>query len=153
MTLTLPVANPHAQYLSHQAEIDQAIAAALGGNRYILGPQTQAFEAEFAAYTGLQYGVGVGSGTDAVHLAIRALGIGAGDEVISVAHTAVATVSAIEQAGATPVLIDIDPITYTLEPGLIERAITPRTRAILPVHLYGSPADLSPIVDLARQHI
>jgi dTDP-3-amino-3,4,6-trideoxy-alpha-D-glucose transaminase len=149
--MTILVANPQAQYLSHQVEIDQAIAAALRGNRYILGPQTQAFEAEFAAYLGLKHSVGVGSGTEALHLAIRALDIGPGDEVITVAHTAVATVAAIELSGATPVLVDIDPHTYTIDPAKIEAALTPRTRAIIPVHLYGGPADLSPILDLAQR--
>jgi dTDP-4-amino-4,6-dideoxygalactose transaminase len=148
----IPAANPRAQYLSHQTEIDVAIAAALGGNRYILGPQTQAFEQEFAAYLGVRYASGVGSGTEALHVAIRACGLGPGDEIITVAHTAVATVSAIELAGATPVLVDIDPASYTIDPNKIAAAITPRTRAIIPVHLYGAAANLSPIVDLARQH-
>ncbi len=148
----IPAANPQAQYLSHQAEIDAAIAAALGGNRYILGPQTQAFEQEFAAYLGVRYASGVGSGTEALHVAIRACGLGPGDEIITVAHTAVATVAAIELAGATPVLVDIDPVTYTIDPDQIEAAITPRTKAIIPVHLYGAAADLNPIVDLARRH-
>ncbi len=152
VSILIPAANPHAQYLSHQAEIDVAIAAALSGNRYILGPETLAFEQEFAAYLGVAYAIGVGSGTDALHLAIRACGLGPGDEIITVAHTAVATVSAIESAGATPVLVDIDPATYTLDPNQIERAITPRTKAIIPVHLYGAAADLKPMIDLARRH-
>lgn len=152
MARTIPAANPAAQYLSHQAEINAAIAAVLDGNRYILGPQTQEFEQEFAAYLGVAYAVGVGSGTEALHLALRACQIGAGDEVITVSHTAVATVSAIELAGAAPVLVDIDPATYTLDPDLIERSITPRTRAIIPVHLYGGAAHLNPIVDLARKY-
>jgi len=151
MSSAIPAANPQAQYLSHQAEIDAAIAAALGGNRYILGPQTQAFEQEFAAYLGVRYASGVGSGTEALHIAIRACGLGPGDEIITVAHTAVATVAAIELAGATPVLVDIDPVTYTIDPGRIEAAITPRTKAIIPVHLYGAAADLNPIIDLARR--
>src|SRR5512135_2436011 len=148
----IPAANPHAQYFSHKTEIDEAIKAAIDGNRYILGPQTKAFEHEFAEYVGLKYGVGVGSGTEALHLAIRACEIGAGDDVITVAHTAVATVAAIELAGAAPVLVDIDPVAYTIDPGKIEAAITPRTRAIIPVHLYGAAADLNPIIDLARRH-
>jgi dTDP-4-amino-4,6-dideoxygalactose transaminase len=152
MAGAIPVANPRAQYLSHRAEVDAAIAAALDGNRYILGPQTQAFEQEFAAYLGVRYARGVGSGTEALHVAIRAFGLGPGDEIITVAHTAVATVSAIELAGATPVLVDIDPAAYTIDPGVIAAAITPRTKAIIPVHLYGAAADLNPIVDLARQH-
>jgi dTDP-4-amino-4,6-dideoxygalactose transaminase len=152
MSRAIPAANPAAQYLSHQTEINAAIAAVLGGNRYILGPQTQAFEQEFAAYLGVAYAVGVGSGTEALHLALRACHIGAGAEVITVSHTAVATVSAIELAGAAPVLVDIDPLTYTIDPKVIERAITPRTRAIIPVHLYGGAANLNPIVDLARKY-
>jgi dTDP-3-amino-3,4,6-trideoxy-alpha-D-glucose transaminase len=152
VTITIPAANPRAQYLSHQREIDAAIAAALDGNRYILGPQTRSFEAEFAGYLGVKFGVGVGSGTEALHLAIRACEIGPGDEVITVSHTAVATVAAIELAGATPVLVDIDPRTYTLDPDRLAAAITPRTKAIIPVHLYGGPADLDPILKIARQH-
>jgi dTDP-4-amino-4,6-dideoxygalactose transaminase len=152
MASAIPAANPYAQYLSHKTEIDAAIAAALDGNRYILGPETQAFEQELAAYLGVRYASGVGSGTEALHVAIRACGLGPGDEIITVSHTAVATVAAIELAGATPVLVDIDPITHTIDPQLIERAITPRTKAIIPVHLYGAAANLNPIVDLARRH-
>ena len=150
--MNIPAANPRAQYLSHQTEIDVAIAAALDGNRYILGPQTHAFEQEFAAYLGVCCASGVGSGTEALHIAIRACGLGPGDEIITVSHTAVATVSAIELAGATPVLVDIDPVTYTIDPNKITAAITPRTKAIIPVHLYGAAANLNPIVDLARRH-
>ncbi len=150
--MNIPAANPQAQYASHKTEIDAAIAAALDGNRYILGPQTQAFEQEFAAYLGVRFASGVGSGTEALHIAIRACGLGPGDEIITVAHTAVATVAAIELAGAVPVLVDIDPATYTIDPNKIAAAITPRTRAIIPVHLYGAAANLSPIVELAQQH-
>ena len=150
MTISIPAANPRAQYLSHKAEIDAAMAEAIDSNRYILGPQTQAFEAELAGYIGVKYGVGVGSGTEALHIAIRACEIGPGDEVITVSHTAVATVVAIELTGATPVLVDIDPITYTLDPAKLEAAITPRTKAIIPVHLYGGAADLDPILKIAR---
>ena len=150
--MMIPAANPHAQYLSHKTEIDEAIKAAIDGNRYILGPQTNAFEHEFAEYIGLTYGVGVGSGTEALHLAIRACKIGAGDDVITVSHTAVATVSAIELAGATPVLVDIDPTTFTLDPRKLETAITPRTKAIIPVHIYGGSANLDPILKIAKRH-
>src|SRR5512135_157743 len=148
----IPAANPHAQYFSHKTEIDEAIKAAIDGNRYILGPQTKAFEHEFAEYVGLKYGVGVGSGTEALHLAIRACEIGGGDDVITVAHTAVATVSAIELAGATPVLVDIDPATFTLDPQKLESAITPRTKAIIPVHIYGGSANLDPILKIAKRY-
>ena len=152
MAQPIPAANPQAQYLSHKTEIDAAIAATLGGNRYILGPQTQAFEQEFAAYLGVRFASGVGSGTEALHVAIRACGLGPGDEIITVAHTAVATVAAIELAGATPVLVDINPFTYTLDPDKLEAALTPRTKAVIPVHLYGGAADLNPIVEIARRH-
>jgi dTDP-4-amino-4,6-dideoxygalactose transaminase len=144
--------NPLAQYLSHKDEIDEAIQRVLGKGWYILGDEVEAFESEFSAYLGVEYGIGVGSGTEALHLALKSFGIGAGDEVITVSHTAVATVAAIELCGATPVLIDIEPDYYTLDPGKLEQAITPATKAIVPVHLYGQPADLSPILELARAH-
>jgi dTDP-4-amino-4,6-dideoxygalactose transaminase len=148
----IPQANPHAQYASHQAEIDQAIARVLDKGRYILGEEATAFEREFATYIGVHFGIGVGSGTEALHLALRACGVGPGDEVITVSHTAVATVSAIELCGARPVLVDIDPRSFTLDPNQLETAITPATRAIIPVHLYGQSADLEPILSIARQH-
>ena len=147
----IPQANPHAQYISHQAEIDQAIARVLEKGRYILGEEAAAFEREFADYIGVRFGVGVGSGTEALHLALRACGVGPGDEVITVAHTAVATVAAIELCGATPVMVDIDPRSFTLDPTKLEAAITPATRAVIPVHLYGQSADLEPILSLARK--
>lgn len=145
-------ANPRAQYLAHQTEIDAAIARVLNNGRYILGEEEQAFEEEFSAYVGVPHGVGVGSGTDALYLALAACQIGEGDEVITVSHTAVATVAAIELAGATPVLIDIERDFFTLDPGKLEAAITSRTKAIIPVHIYGQPADLDPILDIAARH-
>ena len=147
----IPQANPRAQYLRHQAEIDQAIARVLEKGRYILGEEAAAFEHEFADYLGVRFGVGVGSGTEALHLALRACGVRPGDEVITVAHTAVGTVAAIELCGATPVLMDIDPRSFTLDPTKLEAAITPATRAIIPVHLYGQSADLEPILSIARK--
>jgi dTDP-4-amino-4,6-dideoxygalactose transaminase len=144
--------NPQAQYLAHKDDIDAAISRVLSKGWYILGEEVKAFEAEFAAFIGAAHAVGVGSGTEALHLALRACGIGQGDEVITVSHTAVATVSAIELAGATPVLVDIEPDFYTLDPASLEAAITPRTKAIIPVHLYGQPADLEPIMEIARRH-
>ncbi|HTL32215.1 MAG TPA: DegT/DnrJ/EryC1/StrS family aminotransferase [Kofleriaceae bacterium] len=144
-------ANPRAQYVAHQREIDAAILQTLDKGRYILGEQVNAFEREFAAHVGVGHGVGVGNGTDAIHVALRALGIGPGDEVITVAHTAVATVCAIELAGATPELVDIDPVTYTLNPALLRARITPRTKAIVAVHLYGHPADLDEIMMIAGE--
>jgi dTDP-4-amino-4,6-dideoxygalactose transaminase len=143
-------ANPHAQYLAHRAEIDTAIHRVLERGRYILGEEVKAFEKEFADYIGVPHGIGVGSGTEALHLALASCGIGPGDEVITVSHTAVATVAAIELSGAQPVFIDVESGTGTMDPRRLEEAISPRTRAILPVHLYGQPADLDPILQVAR---
>lgn len=133
-------------------ELEQAIQRVLQRGWFILGPEVEAFEGAFAEYHGLAHAVGVANGTDAIELALRAAGIGPGDEVITVAHTAVATVCAIERAGATPVLVDIDPITYTMDPNAAETVITARTRALLPVHLYGHPADMPSLVKLATRH-
>jgi dTDP-4-amino-4,6-dideoxygalactose transaminase len=144
--------NPKAQYLAYKDEIDQAIQRVLDRGWYILGQEVRAFEEEFAAYLDMAHGIGVGSGTEAIHLALAACGIGPGDEVITVSHTAVATIAAIKQAGATPVLVDIEPTYYTLDPYLLEKAITPHTKAIIPVHLYGQAADLPAILAIARQH-
>ena len=146
----IPFLDLRAQYLAIQPEIDAAIAAVFAAGRFILGEQVAAFEQEFAAYCGARHGVGVGSGTEAIHLALLACGIGPGDEVITVPNTAVATVAAIEQSGACPVFVDVDFAARTLDPHKLEAALTPRTRAILPVHLYGAPADLDPILALAR---
>jgi dTDP-4-amino-4,6-dideoxygalactose transaminase len=144
--------NPRAQYKAHKIAIDAAIKRVLESGRYILGDEVSAFEQEFADYIGVRHAVGVGSGTEALHLALVACGIGAGDEVITVAHTAVATVAAIELSGATPVLVDIEPDYFTLDPLQLYSAITPRTKAIVPVHIYGQPADLEVITSIAAQH-
>jgi dTDP-4-amino-4,6-dideoxygalactose transaminase len=133
-------------------ELGAAAQRVLASGWYILGPELEAFEAAFAAYHGIGHAVGVANGTDAVELALRALGIGAGDEVITVAHTAVATVCAVERTGARPVLVDIDAATYTIDPAAAAAAITPRTKALLPVHLYGHPADLTALGALADRH-
>jgi len=143
-------ANPRLQYLAHKDEIDDAIMQVLDRGRYILGEEVEAFEAEFSAYVGKKYGIGVGSGTEGLHLSLIACGIGAGDEVITVSHTAVATVAAIEQAGATPVMVDIEPDFFTIDPQKITTAITPKTKAIIPVHLYGQSVNLDPILEIAR---
>lgn len=140
--------NPREQYLAHREEIDAAIDNVLTNGRYILGPEVEAFEQEFAQYCGVKHAVGVGSGTEALHVALAAMGVGAGDEVITTAHTAVATASAIRLCGATPVFADIEPGTFTIDPHLVEAAITPKTKAIVPVHIYGQPADLAPILKL-----
>ena len=144
--------NPRAQYQRHREAIDEAIARVLESGRYILGAEVEALEHELASYIGGRHAVGVGSGTEALHLALAACGIGRGDEVITVAHTAVATVAAIELAGATPVFIDIEPDYFTLDPEQLEAAVTPKTKAIVPVHIYGQPADLQPVISIAHRH-
>ena len=129
-----------------------AITGTLSAGRFILGERLRAFETAFASYCGAEHAVGVGSGTEALHLALLAVGVKPGDEVITVANTCVPTVSAISFAGAIPVLVDIDRVSYTMDPAGIESAVTPRTRAIIPVHLYGQSADLDPILTTARRH-
>lgn len=145
-------ANPKAQYLAHRQEIDDAVRRVLESGWYILGDEVRAFEEEFAAYLGVGYSIGVGSGTEALHLALVACGIGHGDEVITVSHTAVATVAAIELAGAKPVFVDIDPVTYTMDPDLLENGITSKTKAVIPVHIYGHPAPMGDILTIAREY-
>lgn len=148
----IPLVDLKKQHASVKGEIDTAVARVLESGWYILGQEVTAFEREFATYCDVAHAVGVGSGTEALHLALAACGAGPGDEVITVAHTAIATVAAIELTGAKPVLVDIDPARYTLDPDRLEAAITPRTRAVVPVHLYGCPADLDPIVEIARRY-
>lgn len=133
-------------------EIQSAVDRVLQSGWYILGPEVEAFEADFAKYHGLPHAVSVANGTDAIELALRGAGIGPGDEVITVPHTAVATVCAIERTGAKPLLVDIDPHTYTMSPEAAEAAITPRTKAIVPVHLYGHPAKIDVLRALADRH-
>jgi len=198
MSVIIPQTDPRANYRAHRAEIDAAIAAVLEGGRYILGEQVASFEQEFAAYLGVGYAIGVGSGTDALHLALRACGMGPGLPVFTVAHTAVATVAAVELCGAAPVLVDINPADFTMDPHRLEDAIktnrgeaflpapvvtkgvasdaripdaarspgnptgtlrgasplqgTPFRGAILPVHLYGQPADTTAILAIARRY-
>lgn len=138
-------ANPVAQFHSYQEEIEAAVLRVLRGNRYILGSEVEALEREFSDYIGTTMAIGVANGTDALELAIRALDIGPGDEVITVSHTAVATVAAIEATGAIPVLIDVDPIFYTLNPVQLKEVLTPKSKAVIAVHLYGQSADLDSI--------
>ena len=133
-------------------ELDAAIAGVLDRSEFILGRPVAEFEAAFAAYCGTEAALGVNSGTSALHLALLAAGVRPGDEVITTAFTFVATVAAIGYTGARPVLVDISPASFTIDPARIEAAITPRTRAIVPVHLYGQPADMAPILDIARRH-
>ena len=147
----IPLVDLKAQYHSIKEEIDQAIAGVLESSQFVLGKEVAAFEEAFAAYCGGGEGVGVNSGTSALHLALLAAGVGPGHEVITTPFTFVATVAAICYTGATPVYVDIDPVAYTLDPARLEAAITSRTKAILPVHLYGQPADMDPILEIARR--
>jgi dTDP-4-amino-4,6-dideoxygalactose transaminase len=156
--IIVPQANPGAGYRAHQQEIDAAIRRALDSGWYILGQEVRAFEAEFAAWLGAGTAVGCGNGTDAIALALRGLGIGAGGTVVTVSHTAVATVAAIESTGATPLLIDIEPDHYTMDPAELARVLAepppglPPIRAVVPVHLYGQVADVEVIGTLCRRH-
>ena len=154
--LRIPQTDPRAAYLAQRTEIDAVIARVLDGGAYILGADVEGFEKRFADFIGVAHAIGVASGTDAIELALRACGIGAGDLVFTVSHTAVATVAAIERAGATPVLIDIEPGTYTMAPRELLRALERpppgRPAAILPVHIYGQPAELSGLAEIAQAH-
>ena len=148
----ITTSNPRANYLAYKAEIDQAIQTVLNQPDYVLGPVVEHFEARFSAFIGATHGVGVNSGTDALHLALRGLGIGPGDEVITVSHTSVATVAAIEMSGAVPVLVDIEMPWFSIDAQAAASAIGPRTKAIIAVHLYGQPADLTVLAELCGRH-
>src|ERR1041385_8930433 len=148
----IPVANPAAQLESHRAEISKVLERFLDSDRFILGPEVEAFENEFAKFLGASFCVGVANGTDALALALKSTGASAGDEVITVSHSAVATVAAIEQIGADPVFADIDPVSRCLNPSAIEGLVSLRTKAIVPVHIYGQPAAMDEILAIARRH-
>jgi len=148
----IPIIDLAAQYRELKTEIDAAIACVFESSQFILGKETAAFEEEFSAYCGVPCAIGVNSGTSALHLALLAAGIGPGHEVITVPFTFFATVATIGYVGATAVYVDIDPDTFNIDVSQIEAAITERTRAIMPVHLYGLPADMNPILDIARRH-
>ncbi|MBI2616841.1 DegT/DnrJ/EryC1/StrS family aminotransferase [Candidatus Gottesmanbacteria bacterium] len=135
-----------------QKEIERAILSVVHKCNFILGKEVAQFEEEFASYCQAKYCVGVGSGTDALYLLLRAFNIGKGDEVITVSHSFIATANAISLTGATPIFVDIDPETYTMDPTKIQSRITKRTKAILPVHLYGQPADMNPIIQVAKKY-
>jgi dTDP-4-amino-4,6-dideoxygalactose transaminase len=160
MTITVPQADPGAGYRAQKAEIDAAVARALGSGWYILGKEGEAFEREFAAWLGGREmrAIGCANGTDALMLALRGLGIGPGCTVVTVSHTAVATVAAIEMVGATPLLLDIDPDTYTMDPDELAAVLEdpppglPPIRAAIPVHLYGQGCDLAPMLAAAKRH-
>jgi len=149
---TVPLVDLQAQYRGIKQEINEAITRVLDRSRFILGPEVEAFEQEFASYCGTRYGIGVSSGSSALFLALLAAGVGPGDEVITTPHTFAATTEAISHAGATIRFVDVDPLTGNIDPAGLEAAVTPRTKAILPVHLYGQPADMEPISEVARRH-
>lgn len=152
MPTSIPLVDLRREYARIHAEIDESVARVLHGGWFVLGEETEAFEQEWAAYCGTSFAVGVGNGSDAIQLALRAAGIGPGDEVILPALTSAVTPLAIAIAGARPVFIDVDPERYTLDPEALESAITPQTAAVAVVHLYGCPADMEPILDIARRH-
>ena len=150
--VSVPFVDLKQQYTSIKSEVDAAIARVIENTSFILGPEVRAFEAAFAEYIGARACIAVNSGTAALQLALMAAGIGAGDEVIVPSFTFFATAEAVSVLGATPVFVDVDPVSYTVTAAAIERAITPRTRALIPVHLYGQAADLDPILELAKKH-
>jgi dTDP-4-amino-4,6-dideoxygalactose transaminase len=148
----IPFVDLKTQYYSIKEEIDRAVAGVLESTSFVLGKEVTAFESEFAEHVGSAQSIAVNSGTSALHLALLAAGVGPGDEVITVPFTFVATVAAIGYSGARPVFVDIDPRSFTMDVTQIEAAITERTKAIIPVHLFGHPADMDPIMEIARQH-
>ncbi|NOY61683.1 MAG: DegT/DnrJ/EryC1/StrS family aminotransferase [Gammaproteobacteria bacterium] len=150
--MNIPMVDVNAQYRDLKQEIDSAIAGVLEDGRFILGPNVNAFEKEVAHYCGTRHAVAVASGTDALHLALRAAGVGEGDEVITSPFTFIATAEAISYVGATPVFVDIDPRTFNMDPDAVAAAITDKTCAVMPVHLFGQPVDMAPIVALCEQH-
>jgi dTDP-4-amino-4,6-dideoxygalactose transaminase len=152
MNIVIPFLDLKTQYLSIKNEIEQAVLGVLGSSKYALGPEVEKFEKEFATYHDVEHGVAVNSGTSALHLALLAAGVGKGDEVITVSMTFIATAAAISYTGATPVFVDVDPETLTMDPSKIEAKITAHTKAILPVHLYGQAADMDLITEIANRH-
>jgi len=149
--INIPCANPQRQFFAQREDITHAITKVLNSESYILGSEVENFEKEFAKYIGTSQCIGVNSGTDALILGLRALGISSGDEVITPSHTATATVSAIVNCGATPVFVDIDPNSFTIDPAKVRDAVTSRTRAIVAVHLYGNPCDMDALQQIAEQ--
>jgi dTDP-4-amino-4,6-dideoxygalactose transaminase len=150
--MNVPFVDLRAQYRTIKEEIDAAVARVVESASFVLGPEVEAFESAFAAYVGARFCVGVNSGTAAIQLALQACGVGAGDEVIVPANTFFATAEAVSTAGAKPVFVDCDPVTYNIDPSKIGLAVTPRTRAVIPVHLYGQPADLDAVFEAAGKH-
>lgn len=160
-SLKIVPANPHASYVAHKDEIDTAVARVLDSGWYILGQEVEAFEQEYAAWNEVSHCLGVANGTDALELSLRACGVGPGDAVFTVSNTAVATVAAVERCGALPILVDVDPVTFTIDPNCLEDVVNQvvaapgqygTAKAIIPVHLYGHPADMPAILEIARKH-
>ncbi len=151
-SITIPAEDLTRQYQRIKDEVGAAIAEVLPSGRYTLGPTVSAFEGEFAAYCGVRHAVGASSGTAALHFALLACGVGPGDEVITVPNTYIATAFAISYCGATPVFVDVDPASFNIDVAQIEAKITPRTKAILPVHMYGQIVDMDPLLEIARRH-
>jgi dTDP-4-amino-4,6-dideoxygalactose transaminase len=155
--ILIPQADPGASYFAHKAEIDAAVGEVLSGGWYILGTKVAKFEQAFARFIGVEQAIGVGNGTDAIVLALRVGGVGDGDTVFTVSHTAVATVAAIELVGAVPVFVDIDPVSFTMDPARLETAIRQTEtkdgrKAVIPVHIYGHPVDMPAIMEIANRH-
>jgi dTDP-4-amino-4,6-dideoxygalactose transaminase len=148
----VPFVDLQAQLRTIRSELQTALGAILDSGQFVLGDEVARFEREFASYVGAEHGVALNSGTSALHLALLALGVGPGDEVITVPHTFVATVAAIGYTGARAVLVDIDPQSFNMDPGQIERVLTKKTKAIVPVHLYGQPAEMGPLLKVASAH-
>ena len=149
--MRLPMMDARRQYAAIKGEVEPGIRQVLESGQYILGPHEQAFEQEAAAYLGVRHAIGVGSGTDALHLALKGAGIGPDDEVITTPFTFIATAEAIRYVGAVPVFVDIDERTFNLDPEAVEAAVTPRTRAIMPVHMFGQPADMGSLIEIAER--
>ncbi|MEY2700519.1 MAG: hypothetical protein RIQ52_1274 [Pseudomonadota bacterium] len=150
--MMIPMVDLKTQYHAIKEDIDRGLLEALEQTAFVLGPNVQAFERETAEYLGVRHAIGVASGTDALHLALLASGLKAGDEIITSAFTFIATAEAISYIGATPVFVDVDPRTFNLDPLKVEAAITPKTRAIMPVHLFGQPCDMAALQGIASQH-
>src|SRR5436189_579594 len=148
----LPLVNLFAQYQAIKPDVDRAIEKVINSSAFVGGEEVRSFEEEFAAYCEVEHCVGVANGTDAIYLALRSLGIGKGDEVITVSHTFIATAEAITLAGATPVFIDIKEDTMLMDPALLDAAITPRTKAVIPVHLYGQTCEMDEVLHIAQKH-